>query len=103
MPLSLVTGPTSEPLTVAEAKRQLLVGMSSGEPAPTAPTVALLSPAAAGNCDHGAHRGGFPVVPADGETEIGPLSDVVTIADKTVNGKIAVTAIALGGTAVTSR
>jgi len=74
-----------------------------GEPAPTAPTVALLSPAAAGNCDNGAHRVGLTFITADGETEIGPLSDIVTIADKAVNGQIACTNVALGGTLVTSR
>src|SRR4051812_25399595 len=103
MPLSLITAPTSEPVTVAEAKRQLLLGTTAGEPAPTAPIVALLTPAAAGLCDNGAHRVGFTFVTADGETELGPLSDVVTIVDKTINGKIAVSNIALGGSAVTAR
>lgn len=103
MPLSLVTAPTSEPITVAEAKRQLLLNSTAGEPAPAAPTVALPSTPVAGNCDNGAWRIGFTFVTADGETDLGDLSDIVTIADKTVNGKIAVSAIALGGSAVTAR
>lgn len=103
MALTLITAPTLEPITVAEARRQLQLNSSSGEPAPTAPTVALASPAVAGNCDNGDHRVGVTFVTADGETEIGPLSAVVTVADKTVNGKLAVSAIAIGGSAVTSR
>lgn len=101
--LSLFTAPTVEPLTVAEVRRHLLIDSSAGEPAPTAPTVALPAVAVAGNVDNGAHRVGFTFITADGESEIGPLSAVVTIADKTVNGKIYVTAIAIGGAAVTSR
>lgn len=103
MPLSLVTAPAAEPLTIAEIKQQLELGTTAGEPAPTAPTVALLSPAAPGNCDNGAHRLGFTFVTLAGESEIGPLSDVVTIIDKTVNGKIAASNIAIGGSAVTAR
>lgn len=103
MALVLITAPTVEPLTVAEAKRQLKMGASAGEPAPTAPTVALISPAAAGDCDNGAHRLGFTFYTADGETELGPLSDVVTVADKTINGKIAAINVARGGAGVVGR
>ena len=103
MALQLITAPALEPLTIAELKKQLQRGTSSGEPAPTVPTVALASPAAAGDCDDGAHRVGMTFVTADGETEIGPLSATVTIADKAVNGKIDVSAITIGGAAVTSR
>lgn len=104
MSLTVVTAPTLEPLTVAEAKRQLRLGTTAGEPAPiTAPTVALISPAVAGNVDNGAHRYLVTFVTADGETEAGAISSSVTVADKTVNGKLALTAIPLGGAAVTSR
>lgn len=104
MALVMVTAPTVEPLTVSEAKRQLKMGASAGEPAPTAPTVALISPAAAGFCDNGAHRVGFTFYTADGfETELGPLSDVVPVVDKTVNGKIACTNVARGGTGIYGR
>jgi hypothetical protein len=54
--LTTVTAPTLEPVTVEEAKRQLQMGATTGEPAPTALTAALASPAAAGNVDNGAHR-----------------------------------------------
>ena len=103
MALTLITAPTVEPVTVAEARRQCLLGSTAGEPAPTAPTVALASPAIAGNIDNGAHRYGVTFVTADGETELGVISSAVTVADKTVNGKVELTAIPLGGSAVTSR
>lgn len=103
MPLTIVSAPAVEPLTIAEARRQLVLPASAGEPAPTVPTIALANPSAPGNCDNGAWRIGFTFVTADGETEIGPLSAVVTVVDKTSNGQIAVTAIALGGSAVTAR
>jgi uncharacterized phiE125 gp8 family phage protein len=92
-----------EPITVAEARRQILLGSSAGEPCPTAPTVALVAPAAPGNCDNGNWRVGFTHVTADGETELGPLSDLVAVANKTINGQIAVTNVAIGGSGVTAR
>lgn len=103
MPLSLVTAATSQPITVREATRHLQLNDSAGEPAPTGPMLALASPAALGNCDNGAWRIGFTFVTPDGETEIGPLSAAVTVADKTVNGQLAATQIALGGSNVTAR
>lgn len=56
-----------------------------------APTVALASPAVAGNVDNGTHTYVFTWTTADGETAASPASDVVTVADKTVNGKVTVT------------
>lgn len=46
---------------------------------------------------------GVTFVTADGETELGELSEAVTVADKTINGQIAVSDISLGGAAVTAR
>ena len=103
MVLSLVAGPATEPLTVAEVKAHLRLDAAYGEPAPTAPTVALVAPAVAGSVDNGAHRYRVTFVTADGETEGGDISAVVTVADKTVNGKVLVSAIPVGGSAVTSR
>lgn len=103
MPLSLVTAPAAEPLTAAEARRALLLGSTAGEPAPTAPSIALANPAAPGNCDAGAWRLGFTFVTADGETQLGLLSDPVTVANPAVNGQIVATNVMLGGSYVTAR
>lgn len=93
----------TEPLTVDEAKAFCRIDGTNAEPAPSALTVALLSPAAAGNVDNGVHRYRATFVTAAGETEAGTVSDPVTVADKTVNGKVRLTGIPLGGAAVTSR
>jgi uncharacterized phiE125 gp8 family phage protein len=100
--LSLVVAPTAEPITVIEAKRHLRLDTSDGEPAPTAPTVALAG-VGAGVVDNGAHRYVATFVTADGETDAGAWSAVVTVADKTTNGKVQVSAIPVGGAAVTAR
>ena len=103
MSLHLVTAPTVEPVTGAEARSHLRLDDEAGEPAPVAPTVALASPAVAGNVTNGAHRYLVTFVTADGETEAGAISASVTVADKTVNGKVELTAIPIGGAGVTSR
>lgn len=103
MSLRIITEPTIEPVTVAEVMTAARIDASNTEPAPTAPTAALISPAAAGNVDNGAHRYRCTFVTADGETEGGTVSSAVTVADKTVNGKVSLTAIPVGGALVTSR
>jgi uncharacterized phiE125 gp8 family phage protein len=92
-----------EPLTIAEVLTHLRIDAAGQEPVPAAPTVALANPAVAGNVDDGAHRYRVTFVTADGETDGGAISDVVTVSDKTVNGKVEVTAIPVGGSAVTQR
>jgi len=102
--LKLATAPTTEPLTLAEVRKFLRIdGTGDAEPAPTALTAALASTPIAGNVDVGAHRYRATFVTADGETEGGVVSDVVTVANKTTNGQVSLTAIPLGGSAVTSR
>lgn len=103
MGLTLTTAPATEPLTIAEVSAHLRLGAGSQEPAPMVPTAALISPAAAGNVDNGAHRYCVTFVTADGETEGGAVSSAVTVADKAVNGKVSLTGIPLGGSSVTAR
>ncbi len=70
---------------------------------PTAPTVALVNPAAPGNVDTGNHYYKISFVTATGETLPGTASAVVTVADKAVNGKVDVTAIPVGPAGCTDR
>lgn len=101
--LEQFAAPAAEPLTLAEIRTHLGLDGTNAEPAPAAPAAALASPAAPGNVDNGAHRYLATFVTADGETEAGTATAAVTVADKTVNGKVELTAIPLGGSAVTSR
>lgn len=102
MKFTVYTAPTLYPVTLDELRAHLNIDASNAEPAPGAPTVALAG-AGAGSVDNGAHRYRVTFVTADGETEGGEVSAAVTVADKTANGKVAVSAIPLGGSAVTSR
>lgn len=102
--LELVAAPTAEPLTVAEAKAHLRTNDAGADPAPVAPTVALISPAVAGNVDNGAHRYRVAFVDTDViEGDAGAVSVAVTVADKTVNGKVSLTLIPVGTSTVGSR
>jgi len=102
MALTIVTPPATEPVSIQEVRAHLRLDVSAGEVAPTAPTVALAGDGA-GNVEDGVHRYRVTFVTADGETEGGTISDAVTVADKAADGKVAVSAIPLGGSAVTSR
>lgn len=95
------SAPASEPVSVAEVKHFCRIDEVNQEPAPGALTVALGS--GAGNVDNGSHRYVVTFVTADGETQAGDISSSVTVADKTVNGKVSLSAIPVGGSIVTSR
>ena len=98
-----MTAPATEPVTVAELKTHLRLDSSDGEPPPTLITAALAAVPIAGNLENGTHRYLATFVTADGETDAGLATAVVTVTDKTVNGKIELTAIPIGGPAVTAR
>ena len=97
----LITAPTVEPVTVAEAIAHLRLDVSAGEPAPISLTATLST--GAGNLTAGVYRYRLTFTTADGETEGGTISAAVTVVDPAVNGKIALTVIPTGGANVTSR
>lgn len=61
----------------------------------TGPTVAMGSPATAGNVDNGSHSWVYTYLTAQGETLPSPASSL-TVVDKFVNGRVAVTVPAAG-------
>jgi uncharacterized phiE125 gp8 family phage protein len=99
--LIVYSKPATEPISVAEAMHHCRIDSTNQEPAPSAPTAALGS--GAGNVDNGIHRYLATFCTSSGETHAGDISAAVTVADKTVNGKVSLSAIPLGGSLVTSR
>lgn len=69
---------------------------------PTACTGALAG-AGAGNVDNGTHSYKVTFVGASGESQVGAVSNTVTVVDKTMDGKVSLTAIPTGGAGTTSR
>ena len=103
MTITVYSAPGTEPLSIADCKQFLQLDEMNFELPPSAPTVALATTPVAGNVDNGAHRYAVTFVTADGETDMGTATAAVTVADKTVNGQVALTAIPLGGSMTTSR
>lgn len=103
MTIVVFTTPTTEPLTVAEVVEQAQLDATNQELPPSAQTAALAGTPVAGNVDNGAHRYLCTFVTSSGETQAGTPTSVVTVADKTVNGRVELTAIPIGGSLVTSR
>lgn len=101
--LVTVVAPAVEPLTIAEVMEHLRLDAGNQEPPAPPPLAALVSPAAAGNVDNGTHRYLVVFVTATGKTQAGTPSAAVTVVNKTLNGKVALTDIPLGGSAVTAR
>lgn len=99
----VVTPPATEPITTADVLQFCRIDSSNQEPPPAAVTAALASPVAPGNVDNGAHRYLVTFATNDGETQAGEVSAAVTVADKTVNGQVAVSGIPVGGASVTAR
>ena len=71
--------------------------------APGVISVALASPALAGNVTNGAHRWLATFTSTLGETEAGAVSAEITVTDNAVNGKVELTAIPIGPLLTTSR
>lgn len=101
MTIVVYTAPATEPLTVAEVMVGAHIDASNQEPAPGVITAALPGTPVAGNVDNGAHRYLGVFRNADGHTAAGTISAAVTVADKTTNGKVSLTALPVGGSLMT--
>lgn len=101
--LSQAVAPATEPLSIDDVLWHCQIDAGNQEPAPSAISVALASPAVAGNVDNGVHRYLATFVTAVGETQAGEVSAAVTVGDKAVSGQVALAAIPIGGDLVTSR
>jgi uncharacterized phiE125 gp8 family phage protein len=96
------SAPATEPVSVAEVMAHCRIDAENQEPAPGAVTVALAG-AGAGNVDNGLHRYKVTFITVDGETQGGDISAAVAVSEKTINGKVALSGIPLGGSFVTQR
>lgn len=72
---------------------------------PTTACVGALAAAGAGNVENGTHSYKVTFVGPGGESPLNATSNVVTVVDKTANGKVSLTSIPVGaaGTGVTAR
>ena len=97
----VATPPAIEPVSISDVMAYCRIDESNQEPAPSAPSVSLGT--GSGNVDNGVHRYAITFVTTEGETQAGGVSAPITIADKTITGKISLTEIQVGGSNVTSR
>lgn len=97
----VITPPATEPVSVAEVLQYCRIDSINQEPAPGAITVSAA--VGAGNVDNGVHRYLCTFVTAEGETQAGVISEPKIILDKTVNGKLSLTNVPIGGSQVIAR
>jgi hypothetical protein len=93
-------------LDIASNTRREITRVKSVSTWTVTPPIAIvgaLAGAGAGNVDNGTHSYKVTFVGASGETQGGAVSNTVTVIDKTMDGKIALTGIPLGPTGTTSR
>lgn len=95
------TQPATEPVSISEVQHHCRIDASNQEQAPGSFSVALGS--GAGNVDNGAHRYLATFYDASGETQAGDITDAITVSNKTVNGKVSLSNIPLGGSNITGR
>lgn len=103
MSIAVYSGPASEPISIAEVMTHCALDATNQEPAPGLCAAALVSPAAAGNLSAGAYRYRLTFTTAAGQTQAGAISAPVTVVNASINGKIVLTALPVGGTLVTGR
>lgn len=103
MAFVVFTPPAEEPVSIAEAMQRCELDAGNLEPAPAAPTAALVSTPTPGNVNTGAHRYVVTFVTSTGETQAGTISAAVTVADSAVNGQVELSDIQIGGALVTAR
>lgn len=94
----------TEPITLADAKRQVRDFGGDGLPPPPAPSVALAN-AGAGNVQPGVYRYRVTYSVDGAETDGGDISENVTVTNSATNGKITVTlnSVPIGCTCVIYR
>lgn len=79
------------------------VSLPIGPAKPGSACTAALAGAGAGNVDNGTHSWKYTYVSAVGESEGATASNVLTVVDKTANGKVSLTGIANGPAGTTAK
>lgn len=84
------------------AIKDIIDNVDGSSSTPSAPTLAMANPADPGDVDDGAHTYAVTFTDALGETAPGATA-AITVNDKGVNGKVKLTAIAIGPAGTTAR